>query len=197
MIEQHFCSLRPVPVRTDEPAADSPAAAAAVLCVCACCAQCSDADCTVRPLQTRPACCRLHIPPPYYVCWPLSLLQGPKAGQPGCRFTDPGFAICQVRPEQQQQQWHLLQPVGPSNSALTCISVCSFTPQQEVRRSLISATAATSLMACFLMGAVANLPLAVAPGMGESRASQHEGPCTHSRPAPGRQLQTRSMTSCL
>lgn len=37
---------------------------------------------------------------------------------------------------------------------------------QEVRRSLISATAATSLMACFLMGAVANLPLAVAPGMG-------------------------------
>eukprot|EP00882_Tetradesmus_deserticola_P019170 GHRQ01020620.1.p1 GENE.GHRQ01020620.1~~GHRQ01020620.1.p1 ORF type:complete len:194 (-),score=35.41 GHRQ01020620.1:592-1173(-) len=38
--------------------------------------------------------------------------------------------------------------------------------QQEVRRSLISATAATSLMACFLMGAIANLPLAVAPGMG-------------------------------
>lgn len=35
-----------------------------------------------------------------------------------------------------------------------------------MRRSLISATAATSLMACFLMGAVANLPLAVAPGMG-------------------------------
>jgi xanthine/uracil/vitamin C permease (AzgA family) len=38
--------------------------------------------------------------------------------------------------------------------------------QQEVRRSLITATAATSLMACFLMGALANLPLAVAPGMG-------------------------------
>ncbi|KIY95064.1 putative MFS transporter, AGZA family, xanthine/uracil permease, partial [Monoraphidium neglectum] len=37
---------------------------------------------------------------------------------------------------------------------------------QAVRRSLISATAATSLMACFLMGAVANLPLAIAPGMG-------------------------------
>lgn len=40
------------------------------------------------------------------------------------------------------------------------------------------------------MGAVANLPLAVAPGMGESRASQQEGPCTHSRPAPERQLET-------
>jgi AGZA family xanthine/uracil permease-like MFS transporter len=38
--------------------------------------------------------------------------------------------------------------------------------QQEVRRSIITATAATSLMACFLMGAVANMPLAVAPGMG-------------------------------
>jgi AGZA family xanthine/uracil permease-like MFS transporter len=38
--------------------------------------------------------------------------------------------------------------------------------QQEVRRSLITATAASSLMACFLMGAIANLPLAVAPGMG-------------------------------
>jgi hypothetical protein len=35
-----------------------------------------------------------------------------------------------------------------------------------VRRSLITATAATSLMGCFLMGAVANLPLAIAPGMG-------------------------------
>lgn len=39
--------------------------------------------------------------------------------------------------------------------------------QQEVRRSLITGTAATSLMATFLMGAVANMPLAVAPGMGE------------------------------
>lgn len=38
---------------------------------------------------------------------------------------------------------------------------------QDVRRSIIAATAATSLMACFLMGAVANLPLAVAPGMGK------------------------------
>ena len=38
--------------------------------------------------------------------------------------------------------------------------------KSEVKRSLISATAATSLMGTFLMGAVANLPLAVAPGMG-------------------------------
>ena len=39
--------------------------------------------------------------------------------------------------------------------------------QQEVRRSIITATAATSLMGTFLMGAAANLPLAVAPGMGK------------------------------
>jgi AGZA family xanthine/uracil permease-like MFS transporter len=39
--------------------------------------------------------------------------------------------------------------------------------QTQVRQSLITATAASSLIACFLMGSVANLPLAVAPGMGE------------------------------
>ncbi|WIA33567.1 hypothetical protein OEZ86_006691 [Tetradesmus obliquus] len=57
---------------------------------------------------------------------------GPRAGQPGCRFDDPGFKAC----------------------------------QGQVRQSLITATAASSLVACFLMGALANLPLAVAPGMG-------------------------------
>jgi xanthine/uracil/vitamin C permease (AzgA family) len=40
--------------------------------------------------------------------------------------------------------------------------------QQEVRRSLITATAATSLMATALMGAFANMPLSVAPGMGKA-----------------------------
>jgi AGZA family xanthine/uracil permease-like MFS transporter len=43
--------------------------------------------------------------------------------------------------------------------------------QQEVRRSLITATAATSLMATALMGAFANMPLSVAPGMGEPVAA--------------------------
>lgn len=80
-------------------------------------------------VQTAPAVLKYHPQLPTVIL----LLQGPKAGQPGCRFTDPGFQSC----------------------------------VQEVRRSLISATAATSLLACFLMGAVANLPLAVAPGMGE------------------------------
>jgi xanthine/uracil/vitamin C permease (AzgA family) len=66
-----------------------------------------------------------------------------------------------------------LQRVWPHTDLLVilccavCIACCLVPAlQQEVRRSLISATAATSLMACFLMGAVANLPLAVAPGMG-------------------------------
>lgn len=39
-----------------------------------------------------------------------------------------------------------------------------------MRQSLITATAASSLVACWLMGALANLPLAVAPGMGERLA---------------------------
>ncbi|OAY79967.1 Adenine/guanine permease AZG1 [Ananas comosus] len=36
----------------------------------------------------------------------------------------------------------------------------------RVRRDLIVATAASSIIGCFIMGAFANLPLAVAPGMG-------------------------------
>lgn len=47
--------------------------------------------------------------------------------------------------------------------------------QQEIRRSLITGTAATSLMGTFLMGAVANMPLAVAPGMGECQGGVHAG----------------------
>eukprot|EP00197_Chlamydomonas_leiostraca_P014441 CAMPEP_0202858862 /NCGR_PEP_ID=MMETSP1391-20130828/1213_1 /ASSEMBLY_ACC=CAM_ASM_000867 /TAXON_ID=1034604 /ORGANISM="Chlamydomonas leiostraca, Strain SAG 11-49" /LENGTH=583 /DNA_ID=CAMNT_0049537827 /DNA_START=90 /DNA_END=1841 /DNA_ORIENTATION=+ len=37
---------------------------------------------------------------------------------------------------------------------------------EEVKRSFISATAISSLVACFLMGVMANMPLALAPGMG-------------------------------
>ena len=37
---------------------------------------------------------------------------------------------------------------------------------QEVRRDLVIVTAGTSALACFLMGVAANLPLALAPGMG-------------------------------
>lgn len=61
-----------------------------------------------------------------------------------------------------QRQHHRCGVVA---AAQPCASV--YAAQQQARRSLISATAASSLMACFLMGAVANLPLAVAPGMGE------------------------------
>jgi len=35
-----------------------------------------------------------------------------------------------------------------------------------VRGDLVTATAASSLVACFIMGAFANMPLALAPGMG-------------------------------
>jgi adenine/guanine/hypoxanthine permease len=36
--------------------------------------------------------------------------------------------------------------------------------QQEVRQDLVTATAASSIVACFIMGAMANMPLALAPG---------------------------------
>ena len=38
--------------------------------------------------------------------------------------------------------------------------------QDEVRKDLITATAASSLIACFVMGALANMPLAISAGMG-------------------------------
>jgi AGZA family xanthine/uracil permease-like MFS transporter len=38
--------------------------------------------------------------------------------------------------------------------------------QREVRRSLVTATAASSCIATLLMGVGANLPVALAPGMG-------------------------------
>ena len=38
--------------------------------------------------------------------------------------------------------------------------------QEEVKRELITATAASSLLASVLMGVMANLPVAAAPGMG-------------------------------
>lgn len=38
--------------------------------------------------------------------------------------------------------------------------------QEQVRRSLVTATAASSCLASLLMGVGANLPIAAAPGMG-------------------------------
>lgn len=38
--------------------------------------------------------------------------------------------------------------------------------QDSVRRSLVTATAASSCIACALMGLGANMPVALAPGMG-------------------------------
>ncbi len=45
--------------------------------------------------------------------------------------------------------------------------------QADVKRSLVTATAAGSLVACVLMGLGANMPVALAPGMGkQSQALQ-------------------------
>jgi hypothetical protein len=47
-----------------------------------------------------------------------------------------------------------------------CVGVCVSVYQERARRQFISATAIASLVSCFLMGVLANMPLAVAPGMG-------------------------------
>ena len=39
--------------------------------------------------------------------------------------------------------------------------------QDETRASLITATCASSLISCFIMGAFANMPVALAPGIAE------------------------------
>jgi xanthine/uracil/vitamin C permease (AzgA family) len=60
---------------------------------------------------------------------------------------------------------------------------CLLQMQERVRRDLVTATAASSLIASLLMGAGANLPVACAPGMGLNAyfGAQH---ALQSRPAP-------------
>lgn len=42
----------------------------------------------------------------------------------------------------------------------------SFPIKETIRRDLITSTAASSCLASFLMGALANIPVALAPGLG-------------------------------
>mmetsp|Transcript_30092 Transcript_30092/g.66667 ORF Transcript_30092/g.66667 Transcript_30092/m.66667 type:complete len:637 (-) Transcript_30092:1727-3637(-) len=62
----------------------------------------------------------------------------PHQGEPGCMFGEPGK--------------------GFNPGYMACVA--------EAKKSFISATAASATIACFLMGIMANLPLALAPGMG-------------------------------
>jgi len=54
-------------------------------------------------------------------------------------------------------QWCLFTATNPE--ALDCLST--------LKMDFTTATAATSLISCFIMGFFANLPLALAPGMGK------------------------------
>jgi adenine/guanine/hypoxanthine permease len=45
-------------------------------------------------------------------------------------------------------------------------ALCAWLPQEVVKQDLVTATAAASLIGCFIMGAGANMPLGLAPGMG-------------------------------
>lgn len=63
---------------------------------------------------------------------------------------------------------------GPTRHVITPDETCKFEPVNpgysaclaRIRKDLIVATAASSLIGCFVMGVFANLPLALAPGMG-------------------------------
>ncbi|CAL8467446.1 g6984 [Coccomyxa elongata] len=67
----------------------------------------------------------------------VTFLTGPLKGQFECRFDGP-------------------DGTNPGYKACT----------DEVRKNLVTATAASSLIACAIMGVAANMPLALAPGMG-------------------------------
>ena len=56
----------------------------------------------------------------------------------------------------------LRSPKGPGSLGDDACQACL----ADLKRSLISATAASCVVAQFLMGVVANLPLGIAPGMG-------------------------------
>ena len=49
--------------------------------------------------------------------------------------------------------------------ALLCVILAEVL-QDTLRQNLITATAASSLVSCFVMGAFANMPVALAPGLG-------------------------------
>ncbi len=103
-------------------------------------------------------------------------------GQLGCQFGDagrgfdPGYLACLVShvsdalpclPRAGACVCLLMTDLAGSHVSQTCARVHMLRVYQErARRQFISATAITSFIACFLMGVVANMPLAVAPGMG-------------------------------
>ncbi len=57
-------------------------------------------------------------------------------------------------------QRHVTSP-DRANLLAHCVHIHA---QAEVRQDLVTATAASSIIACFIMGAGANMPLALAPG---------------------------------
>ncbi|EIE24456.1 hypothetical protein COCSUDRAFT_14437, partial [Coccomyxa subellipsoidea C-169] len=77
------------------------------------------------------------LKPPYTYIQMQEALSGPLKGQFQCRFDGP-------------------DGTNPGYKACT----------DEVRKNLVTATAASSLIACAIMGFAANMPLALAPGMG-------------------------------
>lgn len=68
------------------------------------------------------------------------------------------YAACKVSPTS--------PPLSLTPSPITTCHCFLIAPQEVVRRDLITSTAAASCIASFLMGAFANLPVGLAPGLG-------------------------------
>ncbi|XP_010253146.1 PREDICTED: adenine/guanine permease AZG1-like [Nelumbo nucifera] len=83
----------------------------------------------------------------------IPLCNVPSISPSNCSGTSPdGVSLRLVQPDESCK----FSPVNPGYSA--CLD--------KIRRDLIVATVASSLIGCVIMGAFANLPLALAPGMG-------------------------------
>lgn len=124
-------------------------------------------------------------------------MQGPEKGNPSCvqpdmnGITNPGYAACTVRPLPSPLTGFAVSSEESCAMALGLWRHSEFTSttteecreaQEDVRRDLVTATAASSLIASVLMGAGANLPVACAPGMGlNAYFGEHAagGSCMH------------------
>jgi AGZA family xanthine/uracil permease-like MFS transporter len=84
--------------------------------------------------------------------------------------------VCILTTSQYPRQLNILQAAILTDSGATCVCNDAQDPQclrneeyshclQEINRDFIIATAATAAFASFLMGLVANLPVALAPSM--------------------------------
>ena len=112
----------------------------------------------------REAC--LQVPPGFYLYGAPAAKRAEPPGLTGGGATGPGDG----HSDQQQCRvlCYVLLGTGTTAPILPPLLIgrAFQIAQRDVRQDLVTATAASSIIACFIMGAAANMPLALAPGMG-------------------------------